>query len=84
MQTAAVCCFPATPAPINGILLIAGFSGFLDASGNANAFVDFFAAPPAVINGVELSLAFITVDPASPSGFGRISNPICLTVVLGP
>jgi hypothetical protein len=83
-QTAAVCCFPATPAPINGILLISGFSGFLDASGNANAFVDFFAAPPPVINGVDLSLAFITVDPSSPSGFGRISNPICLTVVLGP
>ena len=52
--------------------------------GNATASVDFFAAPPAAVNGVELSLAFITVDPAAPSGFGRISNPICLTIAVGP
>jgi hypothetical protein len=83
-QTAAVCCFAATPAPINAILAISGFSGFLDASGNATAVVNFFAGPPPVIDGVQLSLAFITVDPAAPSGFGRISDPICLTVHLGP
>jgi hypothetical protein len=83
-QTAGVCCFVATPAPINSILQISGFSGFLNASGDATAIVHFFAGPPPVVDGVELSLAFITVDLSTPSGFGRISDPICLTVNVGP
>jgi hypothetical protein len=44
MQTAAVCCYPATPFPINTFLQITGFTGVLDAMGNATASVDFFAA----------------------------------------
>lgn len=82
-QSAGVCCFVATPFPLNTILEISGFAGTLSTSGTATAMVNFFPATP-VINGIELSLAFITVDPTSFDLFGRISNPICLTINVGP
>lgn len=82
-QTAAICCFPATPFPTNTMLLISGFIGMLNGSGQATALIDFLPAAP-FLNGVELSLAFVTIDFAIPSLFGRISDPICLTIAVGP
>jgi hypothetical protein len=83
MQSAAICCAPGTPAPLNTVLTIDGFAGFLSATGTANATITFH---PVVlpINAFELSLTFITVDLAVFNRFGRMSDPICLTVNVGP
>lgn len=83
MQTAAVCCAPGTPSPINTVLTIDGFAGFLSATGTATATITFLPAT-LPIDGFQLSLMFITVDLATFDRFGRMSDPICLTVHVGP
>jgi hypothetical protein len=82
-QTAGVQLPFLTPFPINMYLLLSGFGGILDATGQASASVDFFPAP-AFFSGVQLSLAFVTFDLSTPSMFGRISDPICISIVVGP
>ncbi len=82
--TAGVCCDPATGFPVSLFLTVSGFVGVLDANGDANATISIQPNPPVALNGFQMSLALVTVDPSVPSGFGRISDPICLTINIGP
>jgi hypothetical protein len=63
---------------------ITGFLGDLDANGFRAGFIDLtsFTDPGNALStdGIELSLAWITFDPLSPSGFGFVSKPLCVTL----
>lgn len=78
---------PLPPAPGFGnslvpAFLITGFSGTLGADGTASAIVDLtqFVDPGNLFNldGVELSLGWLTLSVTDPGFFGFVAEPLCL------
>jgi len=70
------------PLPALGVF-ISGFAGTLDAAGQATGSVSLAINSPA-IDGVGLSLAWVTIDSAAPTPFRLISRPLCVTLRSGP
>jgi hypothetical protein len=73
--------------PLNGDVLLflslttptifANFQGVLNGTGDALATINLPAAVPV---GFSFYVAYVTLDPAAPSGIRRISNPLNITV----
>lgn len=90
-QTAAVCCLgqspplglPADP-PLAPFLKVLGFGGILNAAGEAPAALNFAAGIPLAADGAVFSIAFVVIDPAVSSLFGRISDAFCVTAKVVP
>jgi Concanavalin A-like lectin/glucanases superfamily/IPT/TIG domain len=62
--------------------LFHGFTGTTDASGVAFASIDVPALP--ALEGIALSAAFVTLDPAGPFGIGSVSNPVTTGIAAAP
>jgi hypothetical protein len=58
--------------------IFSGYSGLLDARGEANAAIRLPAIPALV--GTRIHTAFVTLDPKAPSGIRSISNPVTVTI----
>ncbi len=65
---------------VNGYLpsIFLNYTGKLDAGGKAKAQIKIPNDP--VLKGVKIHSAFITLDPAAPSGVSNISNTVTLTI----
>lgn len=65
---------------VNGLLpsIFVNYTGILDASGKAKAQIKIPNVP--VLKGLRIHSAFITLNPAAPSGVSNISNTATLTI----
>ncbi|MAG54785.1 MAG: hypothetical protein CMJ83_00685 [Planctomycetes bacterium] len=81
---------PGSPPPVGGPnlsffgILITGFTGFLDGNGQGQAFIDLTPLNDPSLDGIELSLGYVTADGLVSSGIGLISQPIPVTLRFNP